>query len=146
MPSSASNDNFSSTRTDTASYSSYHFQPNILDRPIYGENSYWYTISSNWLGIGSPNYGGYSQFGRCFWRSSHGEANVSRRMHRPQTSHIMWTKPLQKRRSRRRTKLEILGDTFSTDQHIWLDTNNPIILAGKLYYTKQYHSLVLAIE
>src|SRR5208337_3662637 len=26
-------------------------------RPIYGENTNWYTISSNWLGTGSAGYG-----------------------------------------------------------------------------------------
>ena len=30
-------------------------------RPIYGENTDWYTIASNWLGICSPNYGGWTQ-------------------------------------------------------------------------------------
>jgi hypothetical protein len=57
-------------------------------RPIYGENTDWWTISSNWLGYGSPAVGG--------WSSSGGQANM---YHQdaigPLTSHIMWTRPLQ---------------------------------------------------
>ena len=36
-------------------------------RPIYGENTAWYTLGSNWLGFGSPGYialGSRTQFGR----------------------------------------------------------------------------------
>ena len=44
-------------------------------RPIYGENSNWYTISSNWLGTGPPGYsvpltGTNEQFSRGCRRTS----------------------------------------------------------------------------
>jgi hypothetical protein len=61
---------------------------NYWTRPIYGENTDWWTISSNWLGYGSPAVGG--------WSSSGGQANM---YHQdaigPLTSHVMWTRPLQ---------------------------------------------------
>jgi len=57
-------------------------------RPIYGENTDWWTISSNWLGYGSPPVGG--------WSTSGGQSGM---YHQdaigPLTSHIMWTRPLQ---------------------------------------------------
>ena len=57
-------------------------------RPINGQNSNWYTISSNWLNgpyirsgatsTGGAGYGRYQQDGSA-----------------PETSHVMWTKPIQ---------------------------------------------------
>ena len=59
--------------------------------PIEGQNTYWYTISSNWLGepyitSGVAQGGGTSgnYFGRI---QSDGLA--------PNSAHIMWTKPIQ---------------------------------------------------
>jgi hypothetical protein len=54
-------------------------------RPIFGENVYWYTVSSNWLGTGSPQY-----FSINYDRNTFVPSNVGSK-----TSHIMWTKPLQ---------------------------------------------------
>ncbi len=52
-------------------------------RPIYGENSNWYTISSDWLGTGSPQAAGYTS-SSVFHGDSVG----------PLTPHVMWTLPL----------------------------------------------------
>src|SRR5208282_441171 len=57
-------------------------------RPIYGENSNWYTISSNWLGLAGYDAGssaesppsGSSGYGSDFPGDAVG----------PQTSHVMW--------------------------------------------------------
>ncbi len=71
-------------------------------RPIYGENSDWWTISSNWLGAGSavnPAVGSgavsafstgppMSMWGAIMSRNP-GDAIGSL------TSHVMWTKPIQ---------------------------------------------------
>ncbi len=60
-------------------------------RPIYGEGTDWWTISSNWLGYGagfgttgSPVLAGYTS-SNLFHSDAIG----------PLTSHVMWTKPLQ---------------------------------------------------
>jgi hypothetical protein len=52
--------------------------------PIYGEGTDWWTISSDWLGSGSPVPAHYTSSAIY-----HGDAVG------PLTSHVMWTKPLQ---------------------------------------------------
>jgi hypothetical protein len=52
-------------------------------RPIYGENTNWYTISSDWLGTGSPQAAGYTSSSVY-----HGDSVG------PLTAHVMWTLPL----------------------------------------------------
>ena len=52
--------------------------------PIYGKNSNWYTVSSNWLGSGSPILAGYTS-STLYHPDALG----------PMTSHIMWTSQLQ---------------------------------------------------
>ena len=52
--------------------------------PIYGESTDWWSISSDWLGTGSPVPAGYTNS-----PTYHGDAVG------PLTSHVMWTKPLQ---------------------------------------------------
>jgi hypothetical protein len=71
-------------------------------RPIYGENSDWWTISSNWLGAGSavnPSVGSgpVSAFSTGPPQNSWG-AIMSRHPGDAigsLTSHVMWTKPIQ---------------------------------------------------
>ncbi len=61
---------------------------NYWARPIYGENTDWWTISSNWLGIDSPPVGG--------WSTSGGQSGMYHPdAQGPLTSHVMWTRPLQ---------------------------------------------------
>jgi hypothetical protein len=50
-------------------------------RPIYGEATDWYTISSNWLGSGQPPIAGYTSSA-----TYHGDAIG------PLTAHVIWTK------------------------------------------------------
>jgi len=55
-------------------------------RPIEGQNTYWYSISSNWLGTpyilgANPAYGPPGAY------QPDGSA--------PTSAHIMWTKPMQ---------------------------------------------------
>ena len=67
-------------------------------RPIYGENTAWYALGSNWLGFGSPGYialGGGPNLG------GNGEEFGSTTNVGSLTSHVMWTMPLAPWRSRR---------------------------------------------
>ncbi len=69
-------------------------------RPIYGENTWWYSVSSNWLGTGAPvssatGSGDITAF-------STGSGGWGSDMERypgdavgPLTGHVMWTKPIQ---------------------------------------------------
>jgi hypothetical protein len=95
---------------------SYPLPTEYWDRPIYGENSGWHSISSNWLGSGAP--GGYFP----------GDAVGS------QTSHIMWTKSLQSGGIVGGNNFAIQGDSYFEGSAYNIRFANPIILNGKLYY------------
>ena len=93
-------------------------------RPIYGENSNWYTISSDWLGTGSPPIAGYTTF-----TGYHGDAVG------PLTAHVMWTLPIQQG--------GVVGGNLYTNAPgvsyfegtAYLSRlTNPIIVDGYLYY------------
>ena len=106
-------------------------------RPIYGENSQWWTISSNWLGIGAPNYGGYTNAGAdAMGGASNGEAMFPGDAIGPQTSHVMWTKPLQSGGVVGGGNYAIQAQTYFDGSAYIIRYNNPIIMDGMLYYTE----------
>lgn len=92
-------------------------------RPIYGTNSNWWTISSNWLGTGAPGYSN-GMLGASF----PGDAVGS------QTNHVMWTKTLQFGGVVGGDNFEIQGDTYFDGSAYNNRFNNPIIINGYLYY------------
>jgi len=92
-------------------------------RPIYGENSNWYTISSNWLGSSSAANQGY---GSDFPGDAVG----------PQTSHVMWKAPLQMGGVVGGNSFAIQGDTYFEGSAYNNRYTNPIIIDGFLYYTE----------
>ncbi len=107
-------------------------------RPIYGENTDWWTISSNWLGYGSPAVGG--------WSSSGGQANM---YHQdaigPLTSHVMWTRPLQFGGAVGGNQFQAGGSDPNSDAYGvgYFEGSSyaprfyyPIIIQGILYYTE----------
>jgi hypothetical protein len=106
-------------------------------RPIYGENTNWWEISSNWLGLGAPGYGGYTNFGGD---NAGGECNGQQTFPGdavgPQTAHVMWTKPLQSGGVVGGNNFDVQGQTFFDGSAYIIRYNNPIILDGKLYYTE----------
>jgi len=99
---------------------SYPLPQEYWTRPIYGENPGWWTISSDWLGTGSPQTTQYSRY------IADGVG--------PQTPHIMWTKPLQSGGVVGGNNFEIQGDTYFEGSAYISRYRNPIIVAGKLYY------------
>jgi hypothetical protein len=94
-------------------------------RPIYGTNPNWYTISSNWLGSGSPGYSSLLTTNE-FPADAVG----------PLTSHVMWTKPLQSGGVVGGNNFAIQGDTYFEGSAYLGRFSNPIILDGMLYYTE----------
>ncbi len=48
-----------------AAITSYPLPTEYWTQPIDGENSYWFSISSNWLGSGSPVPAGYTSPHLC---------------------------------------------------------------------------------
>jgi hypothetical protein len=90
--------------------------------PIYGENTYWPTISSNWLGTGSAGYG--TGAAGCNYPPVEAVG--------PQTSHVMWTYQIDMG--------GIVGGFGG--QGIFFEGSaynarftNPILIDGYLYYT-----------
>jgi hypothetical protein len=102
---------------------SYPLPTEYWTRPIYGENTDWWSISSNWLGSGSPMLS--TTKSRCYVPDGVG----------PRTSHVMWTKPLQQSGGVvGGDNFEIQGDTYFEGSAYINRFVNPIILDGKLYY------------
>ena len=93
-------------------------------RPIFGENSAWYTISSNWRGC--PGAAATNQgYGSCYPGDAVGSL----------TSHVMWTKSIQDG-GIVGGDFETLGASFFEGTAYNGRYKNPIIIAGKLYYTE----------
>jgi outer membrane protein assembly factor BamB len=103
-------------------------------RPIYGENTNWYTISSNWLGSGSPGYGGFSN---SYNSGGNGELVNTQDAVGPLTSHVMWTKSLQSGGVVGGNNSVIQGDTYFEGSAYNQRYTNPIIVNGRIYYTEQ---------
>jgi hypothetical protein len=108
-------------------------------QPIYGQNPNWWTISSNWLGSGSPveasvgsgaigAYGANSLFSGAALNRNPGDAVG------PQTSHVMWTKPLQAGGIVGGNNFAIQGDSYFEGSAYVQRYTNPIIMNGILYY------------
>jgi hypothetical protein len=104
-------------------------------RPIYGENSDWWQISSNWLGTGSGvistlSFNTLTGFTtQAYINRYPGDAIGS------QTAHIMWTKPYG-------SGGVVGGNDYSTQGVGYFEGSaynqrftNPIIMNGILYYT-----------
>ena len=97
-------------------------------RPIFGENTAWWSITSNWLGSGMPGYGGSTGPNqRTFAPDAVGAL----------TSHIMWTKPDGQIGG------VVGGNNLATQGNTWFEGTaysqryvNPIIVNGRIYYTE----------
>jgi outer membrane protein assembly factor BamB len=94
-------------------------------RPIEGENIYWYTIASNWLGPSSAQLGSYQQNGwNCF--QSSGTA--------PNSGHIMWTKPIEFGGVIGGSNTGVPGATYYSGSSYEPRFYNAIIINGYLYF------------
>lgn len=102
-------------------------------RPIYGENSFWYTISSNWLGNGAPGYVGFESTYNSGGNGALFPANAIG----SETSHIMWTKSLQSGGVVGGNDFDgFEGNTYFEGSAYLQRYINPIIVNGKLYYNE----------
>jgi hypothetical protein len=100
--------------------SSYPLPTDYWTRPIYGENTDWWKIASNWLGSGSP---------QTF-------TDVIADGVGSQTNHIMWTKSLQSGGVVGGDTVTVQGDTYFEGSAYINRYTNPIIMDGKLFYTE----------
>jgi len=102
-------------------------------RPIYGENTAWYTLGSNWLGFGSP---GYIALGAGPNLGGNGEEFGSTTDVGPLTSHIMWTMPLAPGGVVGQTATTIPANTYAEGSAYDQKYSNPIIVEGLLIFTE----------
>jgi hypothetical protein len=101
---------------------------NYWTRPIFGENSNWYTISSNWLGTGMPPIAGYTS---STYGVYHADSIGSL------TAHVMWTLPIQ-------AGGIVGGNEYTNAQGVGYFEgscyigrfSNPIIVDGYLYFNE----------
>ncbi|MEM2107987.1 MAG: PQQ-binding-like beta-propeller repeat protein, partial [Candidatus Bathyarchaeia archaeon] len=105
---------------------SYPLPTEYWTRPIEGQNTYWYTISSNWLRepfvrIGNLNQGGFQPDGIA-----------------PNSPHIMWSKPLQDGGVVGGSGFDVLGKTYYTGSSYNVRFSAPIVMHGRLYYQEPY--------
>jgi hypothetical protein len=104
-------------------------------RPIYGENTNWYSISSNWLGTGSAvsskvGSGTISGFGSGVMERYPGDAIG------PLTSHVMWTYPIEPGGVVGGNQSVVIGNSYFEGSAYANRFINPIIMDGVLYYTE----------
>ena len=127
LPSSASITLMVQQEPIPAAINSYPLPTEYWARPIYGENTDWWSISSNWLGSGVAGYGAMpGPNNKVFSGDSIG----------PQTAHIMWTKPHQPGGVVGGNNFDIKGNTWFEGSAYVQRFINPIIVAGRIYYTE----------
>jgi len=119
-----------------AATTSEPFPTNYWTRPIYGLNTNWYTISSNWLGLGAPNYGGWTNMVQAQSFELNGMAVFPGDAIGSQTSHVMWTKPMQSGGIVGGNVYDIPAQNFFDGSAYLIRYVNPIVLGGLLFYTE----------
>ena len=104
---------------------SYPMPTEYWTRPIEGQNTYWYSIASNWLGnpyiLGAnPSYGvpgGVQPNGAA-----------------PNSPHVMWTKSIQYGGVVGGSNTTVPGEMYYQGGSYNVRWNNPIIIQGNLFY------------
>jgi hypothetical protein len=131
------NDTFlASSRTQTlivqqeplpSAVDSYPLPTEYWTRPIEGQNNYWYTIASNWLGqpyiigAGSAYIGGEQPDGSA-----------------PTSAHIMWTKPIDYGGVVGGNQTAIPGEGYYQGLSYNPRFTNSLIMQGLLYYQEPW--------
>ena len=104
---------------------SYPLPAEYWTRPIEGQNTDWWKISSNWLGQGSPQIHGNT------W-------NVQPDGTGPNSAHIMWSKPIQDGGVVGGSDVGVEGNTFYQGGSYNHRYSNPIIMHGRIYYREPF--------
>jgi len=92
-------------------------------RPIEGQNTDWWRVSSNWLGRQSPQL--------AEERLRNPDDGVA-----PNTPHVMWAKPIQEGGVVGGTNNFVPGEGYYIGTTYNRRFNNPIVMYGILYYTE----------
>jgi hypothetical protein len=108
---------------------SYPMPTEYWTRPIEGQNTYWYTIASNWLGQPYVQGAG-AAYGIPGAYQPDGSA--------PDSAHIMWTKPIQYGGVVGGNDTAIPGEMYYGGLSYNTRFSNPIIMQGTLFYQEPY--------
>jgi hypothetical protein len=109
---------------------SYPLPSEYWMRPIEGQNSYWYTIASNWLGTPYV-FGAGAAYGIPGAVQLEGSA--------PNSAHVMWAKPIQWGGVVGGNHTgEIYGEMWYAGLSYNTRFSNPIIMDGVLYYPEPW--------
>ena len=100
-------------------------------RPINGQNSNWYTIASNWLNAPYIRSGATATGGAGYGRYQ-GDGSA------PETSHVMWTSPIQYGGVVGGDSTLNDGEGYYTGSSYNPRFANAIIMQGTLYYQEPY--------
>jgi outer membrane protein assembly factor BamB len=100
-------------------------------RPINGQNTGWYSISSNWLNAPYIRSGATATGGAGYGRYQPDGSG-------PETSHIMWTKAIQDGGVVGGTDTFNLGEGYYTGSSYNPRFSNAIVMGGRLYYQEPY--------
>ncbi len=105
--------------------SSYPLPTQYWTHPIESQNTYWYTISSNWLGAGSAQFGSYQIASYNLYQPD----GIG-----PGSGHILWTKPIEFGGVVGGSKTAVLGATYYSGSSYESRFVNTIIMNGYLYF------------
>ena len=100
-------------------------------RPINGENANWFTIASNWLNGPYIRSGATATGGAGYGRYQNDGSG-------PETSHVMWTKPLQYGGVVGGISTQNEGEGYYTGSSYNPRFANAIIMQGTLFYQEPY--------
>lgn len=112
-----------------APLNSYPLPTEYWTRPIEGQNTYWFTIASNWLGTpyilgASPSFGVPGAY------QPDGSA--------PNSPHVMWTKDIQYGGVVGGNKTSVPGEMYYQGGSYNVRWNNPIIMQGTIFYQEPF--------
>ena len=110
---------------------SYPLPTEYWTRPIEGQNTDWWTISSNWLGIPYIRTGETSTGGGGYARFQPDGIG-------PNSPHVMWTKPIQDGGVVGGSNLGREGNTFYMGGSYNVRFSNAIVMYGRLFYELPY--------
>jgi hypothetical protein len=108
---------------------SYPLPTEYWARPIEGQNTDWYKISSNWLGRPYV-FGAGASFGL--------PGNIQMDGTAPNSPHVMWTKPIQYGGVVGGNGVGTPGNMFYTGGSYNVRFSNPLVMYGTLYYQEPY--------
>jgi outer membrane protein assembly factor BamB len=112
-----------------ANIDSYPLPTEYWTRPIEGQNTYWFSIASNWLGRPYITGAGAS-YGIPGAYQPYGQA--------PNSAHVMWTKPIQFGGVVGGADTAIPGEMYYSGLSYNVRFGNPIIMQGMLFYQEPY--------